>query len=166
GGNRGLKLEQPPSTIGVVTERSRAFDSLGDVRDNPVTPAPNLVAEQPKATRRACPDGTYGDDATFAALAPGRRLLDDEPSLSKAYLECRVVKVAAVAVLDPRRDPLEDPSVEADRVAAAPQRQPVEVDRARSDRRSHRQWMLAWSGILRLCGRARRDRETRHALGA
>src|SRR4029453_6335633 len=60
GGNRGLKLEQPPSTIGVVTERSRAFDSLGDVRDNPVTPAPNLVAEQPKATRRARPHGASG----------------------------------------------------------------------------------------------------------
>ena len=101
----GHKLEQPPSTVGVVAQPTRAFDSLGDVRDNPVTPAPNLVAEQPKATRRSCPDWTHGDDAALAALAPGGRLLDDETSLWEAYLECRVVEVAAVAVLEPRRDP-------------------------------------------------------------
>ena len=131
------QLEEPTRLVGIVAEASRALERLADVRNDAVAPAPDLVAEQPKATGRARPDRTLGDDSALAALAPSRRLLDHKPPLRVPHLKRRVVEVAAIAVCQPRREPFEDAPVQTDGVATGAQGEPVQIDRGSSSR-SHR----------------------------
>jgi hypothetical protein len=44
-----------------------AVHGLGDVRDVPVPPKTDLVAEDPKSARPATADGACGDDAPLLA---------------------------------------------------------------------------------------------------
>jgi hypothetical protein len=103
-------LSANPQTATMRRNRSSraAAGRLGDVRDNAVLPASDLVAEQPKATGRARSDRTLGDDAALAALAPNRCLLNHKPPVRDPHLERRVVEVAAIAVCQPRREPFEE----------------------------------------------------------
>jgi hypothetical protein len=106
--HRGHQFEQPPCAFGIVAQALRALDRLGNIRNDAVAPAAHLVAEEAQAAGCACADRASGDDAALAAFAPCRRLLDHESSLGHVYFERRVVEVGAVAVLQARRDRLED----------------------------------------------------------
>jgi hypothetical protein len=125
----GNQVEDTPSQILVIRQSPRALDCLVGVRDGSATPAPHLVPEDPKASRPAASDRTFGDDATLGAVVVGRRrLLDHIARLRYANLERRVVEVARRASLDPSCDRLEDSPVQPNRVAAGAEREPVEVD--------------------------------------
>ena len=66
---------------------------LGDVRDVPVPPQTDLVAEDPISGGPATPDGACGDDAPLVATqVRDRRLLDDEGRLRELDLERGVVR--------------------------------------------------------------------------
>lgn len=88
----------------------------------------DLVTEQAEPPEQPYPDGAFGDYAAARAFAPGGRLLDDESRLGYVYLERRVVEVAAIPMLESRREPLEDTPVVTDGVAARAERKPVQID--------------------------------------
>ncbi|HEY7258606.1 MAG TPA: hypothetical protein VH459_06020 [Gaiellales bacterium] len=117
----------------IAGQPERAVDGLADVRNHAVTPAPHLVAEDPRPGRPAGAHRAFDDDA---ALGPPsvrhRSLLDHEPSFAGEVDDKRgVVEVACLAVCEPRRDGLEDAPVQPHRHASGAQRQPVEVDGGR-----------------------------------
>jgi hypothetical protein len=90
-----------------------ALDRLRDVGYHPVTPAAQLVAEDPEASRTAAPDRAFGDDATLRAVAASDgSLLDHEASLRHAYDERRVIEVAGRAPFEAGHHAFEDPSVQ------------------------------------------------------
>ena len=76
----------------------------------------NFVAEEAEAAGCAHADRAFGDHASLAARAPCWRLLDHESSLRDVDFERRVVEVGAAAMLEARRDRLEDEPVEANGV--------------------------------------------------
>ena len=129
---RGVVAE---GAVGIVGEPQWAGDSLGDVRNAAVAPAPDLVAQEPKTAQGSHADRPFGDDAAFGGLAPCGRLLDHEPSLRHEDLQRRVVEVAATAVLQPGCKPLEHEAVQANGVAAGAEGQPVQVDAGDHERR-------------------------------
>src|SRR3954452_7961364 len=97
---------------------------LDDVGDVPVSPQPDLVAEDPKPARPATADGSCGDHATLlAAQARDRRLLDHEPRLGDLDLERGVVEVARWTPLDPRHQRLVRATVQPDETPACTERQ-------------------------------------------
>ena len=104
-GRRHLRheLEEPPCAVGIVAQAARALDRLGDVRDDTVAPASDLVAEDPEAgLLDALPTGPSGDDAHARQGRPAdRRLLDHVPGLRHAHLERGVVEVAAIPPVSP-----------------------------------------------------------------
>jgi hypothetical protein len=114
--------------VRLLAQTSRAFNGLGDVGNDALAPAADLVAEEPEAPEGTCADGTLGDDAVLRSLTPRRRLLDHEPALRQVDLQGRVVEIAAIAVLESGREPFEDLPVQPNGVAARAERQPVELD--------------------------------------
>jgi hypothetical protein len=145
------KFEQPPCAFGIVAQALRALDRLGNIRNDAVAPAAHLVAEEAEAAGYAYADRASGDDAALAAFAPCRRLLDHESSLGHVYFERRVVEVGAVAVLQARRERLEDEAVQADGVAAGAEREPIEVDAVGLSRRrlvGTSVWIHGFRGFL------------------
>src|SRR3954464_1843479 len=102
---------------------------LDDVGDVPISPEPDLVAEDPKPARPATADGACGDHtALLATQVRDRRLLDHEPRLGDLDLECGVVEVARGTPLDPRHQRLVRTTVQPDEAPARAERQPVQVD--------------------------------------
>ena len=135
----GHELEQPPRAVGTVAEALGALDRLVDVGDHALAPASDLVAEEREARQSPGADRAFADDPALLVLSPHWRLLDYEPRLGDVDLQCRVVEVAALSPIEPCRNPLEDPSVPANGVAAGAEWQPVQVDaggRGSSDQRS------------------------------
>src|SRR4051795_6491429 len=102
---------------------------LDDVGDVPISPQPDLVAEDPKPARPATADGACGDHATLLATqVRARRLLDHEPRLGDLDLERGVVKVARRTPLEPRHQRLIRTTVQPDEAPARAERQPVQVN--------------------------------------
>lgn len=113
------QLEDAASLLRVARQQLRTLDRLCNVRDDPVSPAAQLVAEDAEPFRPAAPDGSLSDHATLRAIAArDRRLLDHEASLRYVHDESRVVEVAARASFEASGHRLEDASVQADGVAA------------------------------------------------
>ena len=67
-GRRHLRheLEDPAGAIRVVAQAERTRDRLGDIGDDAVAPAADLVAKEPEAPRRARADRTSCDDTRSA----------------------------------------------------------------------------------------------------
>ena len=87
---------------------------------------------------------TLGNDAALSAVAGWDPcLLDHKTSLRHAHHKRRVVEVAAISPLEPRRNRLEDAAVQADRVATRPERKPIQIDLSDRQKRSHRLSALA-----------------------
>jgi hypothetical protein len=98
-----------------------ALDGLADVRDHSVAPAPDLVAEDPEASRPAASDRTFGNNAALqAVLVADWCLLDHEAAIRYAHHKPRVIEVAGRSPCESRRDGLEDPPVQPHRVATRP----------------------------------------------
>ncbi len=97
--------------------------SFGTPQDDAITPAAQLVAEDPHPPRPAAADRAFDDDATVSTVAGSdRRLLDHEPALRHPYLERGVVEVAHGPPCEPCRHRLVDASVQPDGMAAGTER--------------------------------------------
>ena len=107
-----------------------AFHGLGNVGNDALTPAPNLIAKEAETTRTADAHGALGDDAALTILTPSRRLFDDVSALGNPHLQGRMKKIATLAVLMPRSKPLEDAPIQLHRVPAGAKREPVKLNRA------------------------------------
>src|SRR3954464_15578737 len=93
----------------------RALHGLDDVGDVPISPEPDLVAEDPKPARPATADGACGDHATLLATPVGARPPPDhEPRLGDLDLQRGVVEVARWTPLDPRHQRLVRTTVQPD----------------------------------------------------
>ena len=78
----------------IVAQSLRAFHRLGDVWDDAVTPAADLVAKNPKAASPARSDRAFCDDAALRAVGiTNRRLLDHESSLRYMHHKPGVIQV-------------------------------------------------------------------------
>jgi hypothetical protein len=107
----------------------RTIDGFCGVGDDAVTPTAHLVAEDPEAASPATAHHTLRDDTTLDSVAVSDRcLLDHEPPLRHAHVERRVIEVARWSPLEPRRHGLENAPVQANRVAARAERQPVQIN--------------------------------------
>src|SRR5215470_6617492 len=112
----------------IPAQVSRTVHCLTEVRDHTAQPSPDLVAEDAKATRPACPDRSLTDDTPSSSVPIKHRcLLDHIASLRHVDLQRRVIEVTDKASLKPRGNSLIDPSIQADEIAAGPQRKPVQV---------------------------------------
>src|SRR3954468_21429445 len=99
----------------VAGQSTGTLYGLDDVGDVPISPEPNLVAEDPKPARPATADGACGDHATLRATqVHDRRLLDHEPRLGDLDLQRGVVKVANWTPLDLRHQRLVRSAVQPD----------------------------------------------------
>ena len=80
----------------IVAQSLRAFHRLGDVWDDAVTPAADLVAKNPKASSPARSNRAFGDDASLRTVGiTNRSLLDHESSLRYVHHEPGVIQVAS-----------------------------------------------------------------------
>jgi hypothetical protein len=105
----------------VVCQALWALDRFADIWDNAVAPAPDLVTEDPEASRPAASDRTFGNNAALqAVLVAHWRLLDHEAAIRHAHHQARVVEVAGRSPCESRYDGLEDPTVQPHRVATRP----------------------------------------------
>ena len=115
----------------LLAQPSRAFDGLGNVGNDALAPAANLVAKEPEAPEGTYADGTLGGDAALRSFAPRWRLLHHESALRQVHLQRRVIEVAAIPVLEQCRERFEDLPVQPYGLAPGAERQPVEVDAGR-----------------------------------
>jgi hypothetical protein len=80
----------------IFAQSPRAFDRLGDVWDDAVTPATDLVAKNPKAPRPARSDRAFRDDASLRTVGiTNWSLLDHESPLGYVHHEPGVIEVAS-----------------------------------------------------------------------
>jgi hypothetical protein len=107
---------------------ARALDRLGNVGDQPLAPAADLVAEQSERPEQPGADRSLRDDAATRGAAGNRRHLDHEASVRETDLERRVIEVTAAPPLQPGRDRLEHAPIQPNRVSARTERQPVKED--------------------------------------
>jgi hypothetical protein len=129
-GNVGRQREQPAGAARIDAEATRALDGIGRIRDLAVAPAADLVSEEAESAGRTDSHRPLGNDATRGGIPIShRRLFDHEAGLRQPHLERRVIQIAPISALESGDNCLEDQSVEPDRVATRPERQPVQVDR-------------------------------------
>jgi len=113
------EVEHPPCGLRIVCEPAWAVDRFGDVRDHPVAPAVQLVAEEPEPAGPARPDRPlHHDPARRTVVVEDRSLFDHEPALRHVDLERGVVQVARSAPLQSCNDGFVDAPVEPHAVAA------------------------------------------------
>ncbi|MGH2826177.1 MAG: hypothetical protein ACRDKF_04320 [Actinomycetota bacterium] len=119
----------------IVTEALRACDCFTDVRDDPLAPAPDLIAEGAEAAKVAASNWAFdGYPSGYSVrVRDGPRVLDHETPLRQSYLERRMVKVERSPAFEAGVDGLVYATVEADEVSTRSEREPVEMD-ARFDR--------------------------------
>ena len=123
-------------------------DRFGDIRDASLSPASDLVAEDPESSGPSHADGTFRDDPTPLAV-PVRdgRLLDDEVAFGNVDHERRVIQVATLSSLHECGDRLEQLAADLHDVGAGTERDPVEVDGSRSFVGSSSDWSSAVMGV-------------------
>jgi len=116
----------------VLAYSLRASDCLGDVWNDPITPAANLVTKDPKAPCPARSDCAFRNDTAFGPVGIANwGLLDHEPSLRHVYDERGVIEIAGRPAPQSCCDRLVDATVEPHRMTTRAQRQPVEIDTGR-----------------------------------
>ena len=90
----------------------RAFDRLSHVWDDAVTPAANLVTEDPKASCPARSDRAFRDNASLRTVGiTNWSLLDHEPPFRHAHYEPGVIEIASRPALQSRCYRLVDTAV-------------------------------------------------------
>ena len=110
----------------------RASDCLGDVWDDPITPAANLVPKDPKAPCPTRSDCAFRNDTPLGPVGIANRgLLDHEPSLRHVDDERRVIEIAGRTASQSCCNCLVDAAVEPHRMTTRAERQPVEIDTGR-----------------------------------
>src|SRR5919106_367227 len=79
----------------MVAEALGACDCFGDVRDDSLAPAPDLIAEDAEAGKASTSDRTFDRDPPRRAIGvrDGPRVLDHEAPFRHPYLERCVVEV-------------------------------------------------------------------------
>src|SRR5215210_4517765 len=113
----------------VAGQSTGTLYGLDDVGDVPISPEPDLVAEDPKPARPTTAHGACGDHPTLLATqVRDRRLLDHEPRLRDLDLERRVVEIARWTPLDRRHQRLVRTTVQSDEAPACAERQPVQIN--------------------------------------
>jgi hypothetical protein len=94
----GHQLQHLLRPVGVCADALRAGHCLRHVRDHSVTPATNLIAEEPRAAQAREAHSTFGyHPAVGFLVALHRRHLDDETVSVESNLQCRVVRIASSA---------------------------------------------------------------------
>jgi hypothetical protein len=125
----GHEVKNAPRKNRIVCQPLWAVDGLVHVGDQTSRPAPILVAEDPQGSSPAAAYGALRDDAAqFAVPVRDRRHLDREPPLRHSDDERGVIERTPRSLLEPRRYGLEQASVQAHRMTAGPQREPIEVN--------------------------------------
>ena len=123
------EMEQSPRRILVLRQPLGALDSFANVWDDPITPAPDLVAEDAQAARPAAPDRTSGDGPSLLPIGVWHgTTLDREAALRHVDLERRVVEIEAPPAFQQRHGSLENLAIEPHGVTTGAQGKPVEVD--------------------------------------
>ena len=123
------ELQEPLGKERVDRQPSWALDRLVDIRDHPVTPAPDLVAEDAQRPSPAAADRAFGDDAAQNPVFVGDRChFDRRTSRPALHHQGRVVEIAGRPLSEPGCHSLEDTSVHPDRAAPGTERKPVEID--------------------------------------
>jgi hypothetical protein len=139
------------------SRRARSASSLGRCGlstasrtsgDDAVAPAPDLVAEEPKAAGRTCADYALGTTpCSLSALHAGTCSITNRPSRTRTssaeWSRSRRSRCSSRA-----SDSLEDACIQAHRVSTGAQREPVEIDAAVRGR-SH--WSLLPDVASRVC---------------
>jgi hypothetical protein len=74
-------LEDTAGHRRVITKSPRTVDGLVNVRDDTISPTPDLVAKQPKSCRKAGNDWSLTDNAALGSVSMCRCLFDDEPPI-------------------------------------------------------------------------------------
>jgi hypothetical protein len=124
------QIEDLSGMCQVVRNPHGTRDSVRYVRDDAVSPPPDLVAEYPEASGESSSDRSLHDGAVLVAVSTGDRgLLDDEATVGDDNHEGRVVEVIRPASVKPCADRLEQPSAQPDDVRSRTQRDPIEIDR-------------------------------------
>lgn len=118
-------VEHGPRLRDIATDPQRTAGGFGDVADLAVTPASDLVPEQPGDPEPAGADGPHTHDSPLGApIAPHRGHLDHEPVRSKPDLQGRVVELPGIPVLAMGHHRLEGAAVQADRTPTGAKGQP------------------------------------------
>jgi hypothetical protein len=106
----------------------RPADRRAEVWDGPAAPAADLVAKEAQPAEVATPDGAHRDDAATRLVGVRRRRYLDRVAITVDHDDERgVEELAPLSMLAERVDRLEDPAVEADRMTARAQRDPIEI---------------------------------------
>jgi hypothetical protein len=114
-GHEGHQVKQPPRRTWIVRQPAWTLHRLAYVWNNAVPPTAHFVAEDPEAPCPAASDRTLGNHPALHAVAVrDRRLLDHEPPLRHPHHKRRVVEVARRPPPQPRRQRLEDSSIQPD----------------------------------------------------
>jgi hypothetical protein len=110
----GYNVQQSSGFAKISAKTSWAVDRLLEIRNDTVAPSVDLVPKDAEAPCPARANWTLTDDAPLGpGSIPDRGLLDHISSLRYEDLESGVVKIACRASLQPRRNRLEDESVQA-----------------------------------------------------
>jgi hypothetical protein len=123
------EVEQPGHDPWIISDGHRAPHGIGDVRDDTVPTAPDLVAEQAEAAEPGHPDGALGDDSTLTSpVVADLGHLDDEATLGRHSHERGVEERATRATLNQRQERLVQLPAEAYDVVAGTEGDPIEVE--------------------------------------
>ncbi len=136
------EVQQTPGVLLVAAESLSASDGIRQIRDDAVTPAVDLVAEERRAAEDLESHGTDGDHAAVPRRQPPPwSHFDHVSSSDDKDLEGRVIERAALAMMVPCRDRLVQaptPAHEARGFASA-EWEPEQIDVGRRQRVTHRQ---------------------------
>jgi hypothetical protein len=124
----------------ITRDPPRPADGFVEVGNRPASPAANLVAEQTPPAQQPAADGARGDHAAARLVTLPRRSHLDRVAIAVPIDDERgVVEVATRTMPARGLDRLVDTPVEADAVAARPERDPVQVN---GGGRGHSAWKL------------------------
>jgi hypothetical protein len=125
----GHELDNPRRLSRVLGHPHRPPDGVRKVRDDAISPPPNLISEETKASRKPRPDRSLDRHAALdAPTVDDRGLLDHESALGKLRDERRMVEVIPRSPLDPSGDGLEQLAAQPDDMRARAERNPIQVD--------------------------------------
>ena len=128
-GHTGNQVENPPCDACVVCDSHRAPDGVGDVGDDALAPAPDLIPEEPEPSSPFRSHCALGDHPTLLSPSVANLgHLDDEPTLGSGHHESRVEQRAARAALNQGQESLVELPADPHDVRACAERNPVEVD--------------------------------------
>jgi hypothetical protein len=122
-------LEYPSGDFDIMSDPDRASDRLIDVGDPAISPAPNLIAEDPESAEPSHPDGTLRHHTSPLAMQiRDRRLLNHEVTFWRGDDERRMVEITPGTTGNESQRSLKELPADPDDVRSGAQRHPVQVD--------------------------------------